>query len=239
MTEAPPYLLIGSPDGANLPVRIALEALALPYERRPVDRAGGEHREAAYLALNPQGLIPVLIDGDRPIFETGAILLHLAEAAGRHGPAGPAMGAPGLRPRLLKWLFYLSNTVHADFRVGVRPDRYVPEGMAGALREGVAARLEGHLDLIEAQLPERGGLVAETPGIVEIYLACLVRWAQLYPIAAPLMAGIGERPRLRALAGEIEAWPAARAAAEGDGIPPDAIVTAPRRPDLPAGVVTG
>jgi len=167
MTGAIPYVLIGSPDGASLPVRIALEAMALPYERRPVDRAIAENLKPAYLALNPQGLIPVLLDGDTPIFETGAILLHLAEAAGRHGPAGPAMGAPGLRPRLLKWLFYLSNTVHADFRVGVRPDRYVPDGMTDALREGVAARLEGHLDLIEAQLPERGGLVAATPGIVE------------------------------------------------------------------------
>ncbi|MCB1329029.1 MAG: glutathione S-transferase N-terminal domain-containing protein, partial [Maritimibacter sp.] len=68
-----------APDNASLIIRIALEELGLPYETRLVDRQAEAQKSPAYLALNPQGLIPVLETPEGPIFETAAILLWLGE----------------------------------------------------------------------------------------------------------------------------------------------------------------
>jgi glutathione S-transferase len=80
--------LYWSPDSANVVVRTVLEELGVAYQDVLVDRAGGVHSSAAYRAMNPQGLLPVLVvpDQDEPLFETAAILLWLAE---RHSALQP------------------------------------------------------------------------------------------------------------------------------------------------------
>ncbi|APA68680.1 glutathione S-transferase family protein [Janthinobacterium sp. 1_2014MBL_MicDiv] len=79
-----------SPNGFK--ATIALAELGLPYRLRHVRIEQGEHRQAAFLALNPHGRIPVLVDHEAGItvFESAAILLYLAEKTGRLLPAHPA-----------------------------------------------------------------------------------------------------------------------------------------------------
>ncbi|HZV93182.1 MAG TPA: glutathione S-transferase N-terminal domain-containing protein, partial [Caldimonas sp.] len=75
------------PGNASLIAHVVLEELGVPFELKYVDRAVSAQRSAAYLALNPNGLIPVLVDGaatdaaGRPLvlYETAAICLHLAD----------------------------------------------------------------------------------------------------------------------------------------------------------------
>lgn len=78
-----------SPNGFK--VTIALAELGLPYRLRHVRIEHGEHRQATFLALNPHGRIPVLVDHETGItvFESAAILLYLAEKTGRLLPAAP------------------------------------------------------------------------------------------------------------------------------------------------------
>jgi GST-like protein len=93
----------GSPNVRK--IVIMLEELGLSYEKRYVAVLGGGQFEPDFLALNPLGRVPVLVDHDRlpgePLFESGAILIFLAEAYGRpdllpaHGPS---------RYAVLKWL---------------------------------------------------------------------------------------------------------------------------------------
>ena len=66
-------------------VRIALNLKGLAYERAVVDLRAGAQRDDAFLALNPQGLIPVLTHGDTVLFETAAIALYLVD---RHAVLG-------------------------------------------------------------------------------------------------------------------------------------------------------
>ncbi len=228
-----------SPDSANLVVRLALEELGLDHEGVRVDRARGGLRTPAYLTLNPQGLLPVLEDGELVLFETGAILLHLADRAGRLGPEGPGARDPGPRAAFLKWLFYVSNTLHADLRAAFYSRRYVDRDEAvPALRAGLRARVAGHCALIEDALSPGGWLAGATPTLVDHYLAVCLRWARLYPAAAPILAGLGDVPRLAAHAAALEARaPVQRAfAAEHiHGRP----LTAPEPPALPPDEVTG
>jgi glutathione S-transferase len=211
--------LYWSPDNANLVVRMVLHELALPYETVAVDRARQAQRAPAFLALNPQGLLPVLVaaDQDAPLFETAAILLYLADREGRLGAPAPAA-----RGRLLKWLFYLADTLHADLRIRFHAERYVAAAAAApALRSGVQARVAGHLALLDAAIAEGGGpwLLGGDLSVLDPYLACCVRWAQLYPPGEGLV--VAAVRRLPALVGLLEALarrPAVREACAREGI---------------------
>jgi glutathione S-transferase len=89
-------------------VSICLEELKLDYRAIPVDLDGGEHRRPAFLALNPNGKIPVIVDHDtgQTLFESGAILLYLADKAQGLIPlAGVA------RWDVVTWLFFHAATV--------------------------------------------------------------------------------------------------------------------------------
>lgn len=65
------------PQSSGTRVAWALEELGIPYEYVQLDAKKQEHRSAKYLAVNPHGKVPGLVDGDQSFFESGAILLHL------------------------------------------------------------------------------------------------------------------------------------------------------------------
>jgi glutathione S-transferase len=84
-------------------VRFALLELGLDCEIIPVDLTRGEQRAPEHLALNPNGRVPVLTDGDLTLWESHAILAYLGEKTGKMWPASAAGRANALR-----WLFFLS-----------------------------------------------------------------------------------------------------------------------------------
>ena len=98
----------------DMRVRWALEEVGQPYDVRLLSFK--EMKEPAHLALNPFGQIPTYEEGDLALFETGAIVLHIAE---RHAGLLPA--DPGARARAVMWMFAAVNTVELpilDFSYG-------------------------------------------------------------------------------------------------------------------------
>jgi glutathione S-transferase len=87
-------------------VHFALLELGLHCEIVPVDLTKGEQRKPEYLALNPNGRVPVLTDGDLTLWESHAILAYLGDKTGRMWPTTAAGRADALR-----WLFFLSGHV--------------------------------------------------------------------------------------------------------------------------------
>ncbi|TFH85500.1 glutathione S-transferase family protein [Billgrantia azerbaijanica] len=233
------YRLYGSPDSANLPVRMVLERAGFDYRDVRVDRAGGGLDDPAFRRLNPQGLLPVLVDerDAAALFETGAILLSLGE---RWQPERHAL--PAVRSALLAWLFFLSNTLHAELRVCFYTARYAPEPEAArALRGQVRSRLLKHLTLLEAQADHGRGpwLLPEGESVLDPYLACLVRWLQLYPLDDPCRELPWERlPRLQALLEHLAAQPAIQRAASREDIT-GRLFVAPDYPAVDLRAVTG
>lgn len=94
-----------TPNGVK--VSIMLEELGLPYETHLVDIGKNESWTPEFLSLNPNGKIPAIIDLDGPggkplpLFESGAILLYLAEKTGKFLPADPAR-----RYEAIQWVFF-------------------------------------------------------------------------------------------------------------------------------------
>jgi glutathione S-transferase len=75
------------PGNASMTPHLLLRELGVPFALRLVDRAAGAHKSPEYLKLNPNGLIPVLVDDGLVIYETAAIVLHLCDT---HPQAGLA-----------------------------------------------------------------------------------------------------------------------------------------------------
>lgn len=99
--------LYSLPTPNGIKVGVALEELGLPYEGHRIDFAANDQKTPEFLSLNPNGKIPAVIDPDGPggkpiaLFESGAILLYLADKTGRLIPSDPA-----LRWETIVWLFF-------------------------------------------------------------------------------------------------------------------------------------
>lgn len=219
-----------APDNASLCVRLALLRLGQPFEAVLVDRRTREQDGAAYRALNPSGLIPALETPDGPLFETGAILLWLADRHG--GGLAPAPGHPD-RGRVLAWLFWLSNTLHPALRVLFYPDQHVA-GDAGPLLARTRERVAGMLDILDAGAQTLGPwLGAERSSVLDCYLCPMLRWIPLYT-PEPAWFDLARWPRLRDVARGMDARPEATLAAAAEGLGPTPF-SAPQAANPPEG----
>lgn len=232
---SPRYRLHYAPDNASAIVRLALEELGLRHETALVDRQRQAQRSAAFLKLNPAGRIPVLETPEGPIFETGAILLWLADRhGGRHGALAPAPDAP-TRGAFLAALFFLANTVHSDLSVCFHAHRHGPAETEAAIRGAAQARVAGHIGLLErmsGRLP--GWFCGPAPSVLDVYAAFLLRWARLYPIGAAMTFELAETPRLAAMLTRLERRETLHRVAVAEGLGPHPF-TAPALPAPPEG----
>ncbi len=143
------------PSDASLMPHILLEELGVPFALQLVDRARNAQKSAAYLKLNPNGLIPVLEDGTLVVYETPAILLHLSDT---HPQARlvPDIGT-SQRAQCYQWMVWLSNTLQATLVQYFYAERYVDAAGVADFRARTEARIAPMLDQLEAQLQSSAG----------------------------------------------------------------------------------
>ncbi len=132
-----------SPDGGrglarDTRVRWALEEVGQPYEVRLLSFRA--KRQAEHLRLHPFGLIPTYEEGDLALFETGAIVLHIAE---QHPGLFP--GGANARARAITWMFAALNTVEPP----------ILELMTARIVEGEEPWTEERLPLVKDRIRER------------------------------------------------------------------------------------
>ena len=136
-----------TPNGHK--VSIALEELGLPYSLHVLELSANEQKEPWFLAINPNGRIPAIVDhdeGDFAVFESGAILIYLAEKTGRLMPHD----AKG-RSRVLQWLMFQMGGIGPMMGQANVFYRYFPEKIQPAIDryQGEVRRLfrvlDGHL----------------------------------------------------------------------------------------------
>ena len=225
--------LFYAPDNASMILRLALEEIGVPYETVLVDRSSGGQNTPEYLALNPTGLIPTLITPDGALAETAACLLWLAETYPEVNLA-PAPGTPH-RGEFLRWLFYLSNTVHADLIRMFYPDRYVPQETLEVHHTMMAQNLSKHFKILERAVGEHSNLFAP-PSALSLYLAPCLRWAGLYPRKAERWLDLSLYPGLTSLLTSLETRPSVQVAIkiEGLGSQPFTSPKVPGPPNVPS-----
>ena len=196
------------PGNASMTPHLLLRELGLPFELQLVDRTQQAQKSAAYLKLNPNGLIPVLQDGDLVLYETAAIVLHLVDthpAAGLAPPVGTAE-----RAEFTKWLVWLSSSVQAMMPHYFYSERMVAPGNAAGAAEVKAqaeARIAALIDQIEDRLAAGGPwMMGERFGALDPYTFMLCRWtrgmarpARTRPHVGPFLQRMLARPATHAV----------------------------------------
>jgi glutathione S-transferase len=158
---------------------------------------------------NPNGLIPVLVDGDLVLYETAAICLHLADRFPAAALAPATLGSAE-RAHFYKWLCWLTNTLQAMLIHYFYPERLVDDGDAGAAAQVKAqaqAKIGAMLEQIDAELALHGGpwLLGDHYSAVDPYAFMLCRWtrgfdarpARDYRHIAPFLQRVAERPAVQ------------------------------------------
>ncbi len=206
------------PGNASLTPHMLLEELGVPYRLELVDRTTGAHKSPEYLKLNPNGLIPVLVDGDLVLYETAAVCLHLVDTHPQAGLA-PALGTPE-RAHFYKRLVWLTNTMQAMLIHYFYPERLVDAGDAAAaaqVKSHAEVLVGGMLDQLDAELAahHKPWLLGAQYSTVDPYATMLCRWtrgfkrpARSLPHLAPYLERVLARPAVqRALVQEGLARP--------------------------------
>jgi glutathione S-transferase len=205
------YVLHYFPGNASLMPHILLREIGADFTLQYVDRASAAQKSAAYLRLNPNGMIPVLQDGDDVLFETAAIALYLAD---RHPEAALAPPAGSrARGQFYKWMVHLTNTPQAEYRRWFYPHEHADEPAAVAAVKRVAGqRLEAMFDRIAAQLGAGPYLLGETFSAADVFLMMLTRWGRAMPRPPRAL------PEIAAHAERVVARPAVLATFAAEGI---------------------
>jgi len=137
---------------------IALEELALPYETRALDLMQGDQKDAAYLAINPNGRIPAIVDHDEDdfaVFESGAVLMYLAEKTGRLLPTERKA-----RSRVIQWLMFQMGGVGPMMGQANVFFRYTPEKIPYAI-ERYQRESRRLFEVLDGQLADREWLAGD------------------------------------------------------------------------------
>ncbi|HZT24417.1 MAG TPA: glutathione S-transferase N-terminal domain-containing protein [Pseudolabrys sp.] len=189
-------------SGAPNPMKVALmlEECGLAYEPVPVDTRKGEQHKPDYLAINPNGKVPAIVDGDAVVFDSNAILLYLAEKTGKFLPAK----SDKLRGELLSWLMFVASGVGPFSGQSVHFRHYAPEKIEYAINRYMY-ETQRHYSIVNERLGKHKYMVGDAYCIVDM---AVWGWARLIPNA------LGENfwpkfPNLKRLVDEISARPAA------------------------------
>jgi glutathione S-transferase len=189
-------ILYGHPLSGNThKVRLLLSALAIAHEERTVDVTAGAQKTPDFLAMNPRGQIPVLIDGDATVADAQAILVYLArkyDRTSRWLPNDPYEAA-----RVVGWLSFAANEVHNGLHLS---RMHVLLGVPIAL-ELTQSLARSALGVLDARLARHPFLELDRPTIGD--LAC-------YPCTALAPEGkvsLDAYPHVRAWAARIRALP--------------------------------
>ena len=181
-------------------VALFLEEAGLPYEAIPVDTRKGDQHTPAFRAINPNGKVPAVVDGDAVIFDSSAILLYLAQKIGQFLPGD----TPAARAELYSWMFFVSSGVGPYSGQAVHFKHHAPEKLAYAVnRYDFEARR--HYRVLDARLADRRYMLGDTYTIVDMNLW---GWAR---IAAFVLGEDALAPfaNVKRLVDEIGARPAA------------------------------
>ena len=208
-----PPRLYYSPGACSLATHVVLEEIGEPFETRRVAIAEGANKKAEYLAVNPRGFVPALEVEGQILTESPAILAYLASTGGgRH--LAPERGTVAYG-QALRWLAWISGTLHGAYARFWRPERFLPAeaDASDLIARGKADVIAGCAE-IEAGIGEPWALGGAF-SIVDANLLPFYRWG------VRIGLDLEPYPRWTALTRETLRRPAVRRAIATEQPTPD------------------
>ena len=184
-------------------VALFLEEAGLPYAFKPVDTRRGEQFHPDFLAINPNGKVPAIVDDGVAVFDSNAILLHLAAKTGRFG----GDGTPAARGAMLSWLMFVATGLGPYSGQSVHFTHAAPDRLPYPTNR-YQREVERHYAVLDSHLAHRPHMLGDAYTIVDM---AVWGWARRLPFVLGLPAWEGY-PNLKRLVDAIGARPAAGAA---------------------------
>jgi GSH-dependent disulfide-bond oxidoreductase len=186
------------------PMKVALflEESGLPYEPIPVDTRKGEQHSPAFIALNPNAKVPVIVDGLSTVFDSNAILLYLADKTGQF------LSAPEHRGEMLSWLMFVASGIGPFTGQCVHFKHYSPEPNPYALNR-YDFEAWRHWRILDAHLANRSWMVSDRYSMLDM---AVWGWARAVPFALGAEAW-QQLPHVKRLLDALNERPAAQRAA--------------------------
>jgi glutathione S-transferase len=161
----------------SIRARWTLQELGVEFEAVSVNLLAGEHRRPEFLAINPAGKVPVLVDGDMVLSESIAIAVHLAE---KYPEKGLAPTDPCARAQLMRWLLFTTTELEQPLWRITRHTRLYPEdrrlpGDVALARDEFAAMAK----VLDRHMEEREFIVGDSVTVADFVLAYTLDWAQI------------------------------------------------------------
>ena len=161
----------------SIRARWTLQELGVEFEAVSVNLLTGEHRQPEFLAINPAGKVPVLVDGDMVLSESIAIAVHLAE---KYPEKGLAPTDPCARAQLMRWLLFTTTELEQPLWRITRHTRLYPEdrrlpGDVALARDEFAAMAK----VLDRHMEEREFIVGDSVTVADFVLAYTLDWAQI------------------------------------------------------------
>ncbi len=186
--------LLGRATSGNVQkVLFLLEELGIEYSREDYGRQFGNTATAEYLALNPTGKVPTLVDGEEVIWESNSILRYLARKT--KSPLYPS--DLGGRTQVERWMDWLLASLNGPYLAIFKASKAKQEAPAAAVKEMVEA-----LSLVDRHLAGNRYLAGETMTLADICLGPIVHRCLGFPVDLPTL------PKLRAWHADLSARPA-------------------------------
>lgn len=181
-------------------VALYLEEAGIAYEPVPVDTRAGQQHATEFLAVNPNGKVPVIDDGGHIVFDSNAILLYLAEKTGKFVPA------PEHRGEALSWHMFVATGVGPFTGQAVHFRHFAPEDVPYA-KSRYTFEAERHLGVLDRRLASRRYMVGDSYSYIDMNV-----WGWARMMAFVLGPDAPSRyPNVQRLVDEISARPAAKA----------------------------
>jgi glutathione S-transferase len=184
------YTLYFSPGSASMCVHQALIESGAEYRLIRVDLQAGGQRDAAYLKLNPGGVVPTLLIDDAPYIESAALVMAVAT---RHSGLAPPEASSG-RIAWYQWIVYLANTLQPAFRAWFYPgDASADPDIQAILKPVTQRKIENVWTRLDAHLAEEGPyLLGAEFSAADLILIMLMRWSRNMPKPATDWAALRE-----------------------------------------------
>ena len=184
------------PGFISLVPHILLEEIGTEYELAFVNLHGNAHKRPEFLSINPNGLVPVLVDGELVLYESAAICLHLVDGHPGKGLAPPQGSVE--RAHFYKWLMWLATTLHPAVSMYLHPTKWgsSPDTLA-ELGSSAESKVVGMLDILDGTLEANGGpwLLGTSYSAIDAYALTLCRWTRGMPRPGASWPHFGEHAR--------------------------------------------
>ncbi|MBF6025725.1 glutathione S-transferase N-terminal domain-containing protein [Lysobacter niastensis] len=202
--------LYTKPGACSTADHIALQWTGQPFELEVLDKES--MKAPAYLAINPSGAVPAIVDGDFVLTQNAAIMGYIADTYPQAGLTGD--GSARQRAEANRWLAFVNSDLHPAFKPMFGPAAYLPdpdENSVTVLKATARKRLRSLYEIADRQLAGKQWL-AGFRSVADPYLYITLRWAQAYGV------DLGGLDQLAAFKARMEADAGVQAALKAEGL---------------------